>query len=311
MERKQFIRGIIGFGLVTIGCSRPRPTPIPTLPSQALETPLPLLTPRPDIIDPKIEELARRDILKLDNYPLALRQKMTNFWLLGVTTTLEYTKDGKSYLFNVNPAKPDLQLNDFANTAITLGRRRLSTGGSALTFSLSGSYWPNLGEGLPELTKNKIRAMNFEHEAIVSIAYINGLIKTGIALRLDFTYPSQPTPREPQLLSDVIRYISTLSSYAEAVAETNDYLSTYPLLDKDPQTGQVLFSNYPDSQNPQPLINGKVFLERGSTFIVDQTIGPSLKGISSLDQLAQKYPSVENIPGSLEYLRRIKQHFKN
>lgn len=271
----------------------------------------PVVTPTPELLDTQIAENAQREVLKLDNYTLNLRQKMVNFWLQGETRAVEYTsKDGQSYLFSFNPAKPDPKLKDLAKTTVSLERRNLSTGGSALVFVLSGSYNSTLAEELPEPIRSHTRAMNFEHEAVVSISSINGLISVGKDLGLNFGFPSEPLPQESYLRSELNKYIPTISFHAEAVAETNDYILTYPLLDKDSQE-QVLFVSYPGSQKPLPLVQGKVFLEGGLTFIVDQTIGPSLKGINSFDQLAQRYTSIENIPNSLDYLRQIQQHFQS
>lgn len=263
-----------------------------------------------ETLNPEIEANTRKEILKFDNYPSNLRQKMVNFWLQGATA-VQYTKlqDNQSYLLSFDQAKSDSNLKAMAKTIITLQRRRLSTGGSSLVFTLSGTYHPALEESSPEQMKDRITSMNFEHEGIVSIAYINGLISVGKDLGLDFKSPSQPLSQESHQLSELKKYMPAVIAYAEAVAEINDYILTYPLFDKDPQ-GQILFFNHPSSQKPLPLIAGKAFLENGLTFIVDQTIGTSIKGANNIDQLTQRYPSVESIPGSLEYIRQIQKYFQ-
>jgi len=264
---------------------------------------------REEVLDAGIIENAQKEIFKLDNYPSGLRQKTVNLWLQGETKALEYTKDNQSYLLFINPAKADPRLKNLAETNISLERRSLSTGGSALVFVLNGSYNPALAEGLSEPIKNRIQAMNFEHEAIVSLGCINGLIAAGKDLGVNFRYPSEPGPEESQQRSQLNKYKSAINLYAEAVAEVNDYIRTYPLFDKDFQ-GQVVFVKSANNQNMLPLVNGLVFSEAGLTFIVDQTIGQTLKEVSDLDQLAQKYPSMDDIPQSSKYLEQLQQHFR-
>lgn len=272
----------------------------------------PVVTPTPEILNTRIAESAQREVLKLDNYTLNLRQKMVNFWLQGETRAVEYkSKDGQSYLFSFNPAKPDPQLKDLAKTTISLERRDLSTDGSALVFVLSGSYNPILEEGLPEQITSRLKTMNFEHEAVVSIAYINGLISVGKDLGLNFRFPSEPLPQESYLRSELNKYLPTINFLAEAVAEINDYILTYPLLDKNPQTGNILYARIPGNDDPLPIIQGRAFLESGLTFIVDSTIGLSLRQFSSWEQLSQKYPRLQDIPNYQDYLAKIEQHYKS
>lgn len=168
---------------------------------------------------------------------------------------------------------------------------------------------PALEAELPEPAKTQMRTMNFEHEAVISIAFISGMTRAGTMLGLNFKYPSEADPLENQKRSQLNRYKPFINSYGEVMAEINDYILTYPLFDKDPQ-GYVLFNTYPGQKYPLPILKGKVFFENGLTFIVDQTIGGALKGITNLDQLAQKYPSVDNIPGGVEYIRQIQQVFQ-
>lgn len=288
------------------------PTPLTTIAAKPTTAPTiaPTALPTVEALDEKILAEIRREMFRLDRYPQSLRQGIVNFWLSGITGTVAYTKDNESYLLTFSPAQPNLQLKAQAETNLSLERRNLSTGGSAEVFVLNGTYNPALEAGLPEPAKTQMRTMNFEHEAIISIAFINGLARTGTMFGLSFKHPSEVDPQENQKRTQINRYKPTINSYAEAVAEINDYILTYSLFDKDPQ-GQVLFGSHTSSKYPLPFINGKVFLEGGLTFIVDQNIGRALKGITNLDQLAQKYPSLVDVPGSTEYLKLVQQLFQS
>ena len=299
---------IIFAGTITTVACVTQPEKKPTPPTPSVKTyDIPVVKPTTEQLDTQIVENVQREVLNLSSYPRSLREKMVNFWLQGVGS-VEYSKNNQSYLLSFQPAKPDPQLQDLARTSISLERRSLSTGGSALVFTLNGSYSPTVGEGSPEQITNRLKTMNVEHEGIVSIAFVNGFISVGQDLGLNFRFPSETQPQEANQLSKLREYISTITHYAEAVAEINDYILTFPLFDKDPQ-GQIMFVKHPNSQKPSPMVSGNMFPEGGLTFIVDQTIGPSLRGISNFDQLTQKYPVLDSIPGSAEYLRQIQQQF--
>lgn len=269
----------------------------------------PAVKPTPEQLDTQIVENVQREVLNLSSYPRSLREKMVNFWLQGVGS-VEYSKNNQSYLLSFQPAKPDTQMQDLAKTLISLQRKSLSTGGSALVFTLNGSYSPTVGNGLPEQIANRLKAMNFEHEGIISIASINGLISIGQDLGLDFRFPSNTQPQEDNQLLKLREYVLAIRNYTESIAEISDYILTFPLFDKDPK-GQILFVKHPISQQPSPMVSGILFPEAGLTFIVDQTIGTSLRGISNFDQLTQQYPALESIPGSAEYLKQIQLYLKN
>src|SRR3989344_469442 len=288
---------------ISLACGLRNQEPQNTTPTVAA------VKPFQEPLDTQIVENVRREILNFSNYPRNVREKMVNFWRQGVGS-VAYSKNNQSYLLSFRPATPDPQLQDLARTTISLERRSLSTGGSALEFLINGSYSPDVEKGLPEQITNRLKAMNFEHEGIASIAFVNGFISVGQDLGLDFRFPSEAQPQEANQLSKLREYIPTIRYDAEAVAEINDYILTFPLLDKDPQ-GQILFVKHPSSQKPLPIVSGNVFLEGGLTFIVDQTIGASLTGIDSFDQLTQKYSVLDSIPGSTEYLKQIQQQFKD
>lgn len=264
---------------------------------------------KPSLETPLLE--AEEDILASSNYPAVLRQKMIGFWLNGQRQAVEYSRtDGSKYLFTFQAATPVNSMGSLAQTEVTLQRRNITSGGSgsALVFGLKGQYLRDLGAGLDKDTQNRFKQMNFEHEAITAIALINGLVTIGRRLGLNFNYPTTETPGERNALLQSTRYIPTLISIAESVGEVNDYLLTFPLLDKNPNTGEPIWSNSQNTPEPLPRVQGLVFTEGGLTYIVNQTIGPSIRRFSTLDELSQTYSSLSDIPGYQEYLTRIKKH---
>lgn len=278
----------------------------------------PILTPTPttttpEALDSRLLNTIEERILRLGDYTLNLRQKMRGFWIQGINGTVQYsTKDNKNYLFSFAPAQADDKMQDLAKTTIILERRDLSSGGSALVFSLAGFYNPLLEDKRLDLdTQTKLQSMNLDHEALVSISTINGLIAVAEGLGLNFAFPSDKVADEDAKLLQLRAYLPRVATIAEAVAEINDYILTYPLLDKNPQTGNILYARIPGNQAPLPLIKGKAFLETGLTFIVDSTIGLSLKQFSSWEQLFQKYPRLQDIPNYKDYLTKIEQHYKS
>ncbi|MCR4305593.1 MAG: hypothetical protein NUV73_00740, partial [Candidatus Daviesbacteria bacterium] len=238
-----------------------------------------------------------------------LREKFLNYWLQGSTPTVEYFKNSQSYLLVFEPAKSDPNLQDLAVTRIKVFRTNLSTGGSTLGMFLAGTYNPSVASDAPKQLQSQLGRVNFEHEAIVSLAAVNGNISAGQDLGLNFRFPSEIGPHENKQITELNKYKPVIEYCTEAVAEINDYLLTYPLLEKNPQ-GDLLFVKHPSNKKPLPVLGGKIFLEAGLTFIVDQTIGRSLRGINDFNQLAQKYPTVNSIPGSEEYLKQLEQHFR-
>lgn len=318
VTRRQAVHyGIIFLGALIGAACAPQPT-IPAAPDRRNPTPIAPavkaatapVTLTPESLDPQIIEKARRDVFNLNNYTKSVREKMVGFWLQGAPGLVEITKDNQPYLLSFQPAKPDSEIKDLARTGVSLLRPNLSTGGTALVFYLAGSYNPRLGDTMPKQIKQDLEAMNFEHEGLISLAYVNGLVSVGTDLGLDFKSPSQAKPEEANQISRLKSYMPTIRAYAEAIAEVNDYIRTFPLFNKNPE-GNILFVEVPGNQKPLPVINDRVFLEEGLTFIVDQTVGPSFKGIADLDQLAQIYPSLGTIPGSAEYLKQIQEHYQN
>lgn len=315
IDRRKFLRigGITLAGLATLGLScatdrsqSPNPTTTPT----KKPTITPTVVPTTELLDTRIVENLQKELLNLDNYSPNLREKFLNYWLQGSTPTVEYSKNGRSYLLVFEPAKADPNLHDLAVTRIRVLRTNLSTGGSALGMFLTGTYNPSVVTDAPSQLQPQLGRMNSEHEAIISLAAVNGNISAGQDLGLNFKFPSETGLQENKQLTELNKYKPVIEYNAEAVAEINDYLLTYPILEKNSQ-GDPLFARHPSSEKPLPVVGGKIFLEAGLTFIVDQTIGKLLRGINNFDQLAQKYPTLNSIPGSEEYLRQIEQHFRD
>lgn len=319
MDRRQFLLLAGGTALTLVGAACAPQQPILSTPDRRNLTPIipakpttaPTKIPAPESLDTQIVEKLQNELLNLSRYNGNLREKFLSFWLQGSTPTVDYTKNGQSYLLVFEPAKADPNLpQDLAITGIKVRRANLSTGGSALAIYFAGTYNPSVANDAPKQMQAQLERMNFEHEAIISLASANGVISAGQDLGLSFKHPSEAGPTENDLLAQLNKYIPVIEYCAEAVAEINDYLLTYPILTKDSQ-GRPLFVKHPSSEKPLPVLGDKIFLEGGLTFIVDQTIGRSLNEISNLDQLVQKYPTLDSIPNSAEYLNQIQQYFRN
>ena len=313
VDRRQFLRLAGGLGAIFFGtaCGPQLPiSPAPDATPTRLPTPTVPATLIPEPLDQQLLEKAGREMLDLSYYPLSIREILVNYWLRGLTGVDGYQRGNQAFSMAFKPATPDPTMDDFAITGISLDRTEIHTGGSVLLFSFRGRYYSRLGAGLPERIRQDLNRMNFQHEAIVSLAAALGLSIIGRQLGLNFSFPSEKVPQEEEKLARLRAYHRAVSYYAEAVAEVNDYLLTAPLLDKDPQ-GQILYTRPPQNQKPMPTISGLLLPDNGLTYLVDQTIGPFLRGINSLDDLAEKHLILGAIPESTQYLRGIEQHFRD
>jgi|SRR3989344_1384859 len=263
------------------------------------------------LVDP-VTKNAEEEVFDLTNYPRSLRQKMVNFWRNGQTQAIQYNKaNGDLFLLSFQPAKPQAQMDDLAMTTVNFYRTDLSDGRSSLAISLQGNYLQGLGSNMTPNTQKKLIDMNFEHEALVSIALINAMTNIAKSLGLDFTPGAPKKPNEEDLLRKLQSYVPAANTMAEAVAEINDYLITDPLIERDPISRQPIWASINARPNYMPSIERNIFLEGGLHYIIDSTIGPFIKGVSDFEDLSSNYPRLDKISNFDVYYDQIKNHFQN
>ncbi|MBI2600986.1 hypothetical protein HYW42_03455 [Candidatus Daviesbacteria bacterium] len=277
-----------------------RPVPPDAIPS--------VVPPTPDAeLDQALIRLAEAEVFNLAYYPKNLRQKMVSHWKFGHTSLVNYSKPNRELFYlEFKPAQPRDQMINLAATNIQLRRVETAPNQTSLVLSLQGEYVRSLGVGIPRDIERRLEEMNFEHEAIVSLAYINALTTIAGALGLDLKADSPKSPKENELILMVKAYNPAIVAMAEAVAEINDYLLTEPLVDKDPSSGQTVWS----PQNLPLIAQGMVFMEGGLHHLVDSAIGSALKGIPDLEVFAGRYKSLGEIPNSDQYYQKIKEHYQ-
>lgn len=305
IPRRAVFAGLSVLALTTlVGCESRATTPATPTP-KATPTVLPP-TPTVEALNPNILKAAEARVHDLREYPLSLRQSIRNFWINGAEA-VEYvsTARNKKYLLSFTAAKSDPNILDQSKTTIKVERRNLSTGTNNPVFLFEGLYNPKVEDSrLPVAVSTQLQSINFDHQVLNSIAVFNSIIVVAEGLGLDYSYPSQPVPDERTRSLQLSRYFPYILPLGDIVAEINDYISTYSLWDKDAQ-GNILYFKENATSPILPVTQGVAFRDGGLTYIVDSTIGSSIREIRTLEELASRYPRVTDIPNSQRFLAAV------
>lgn len=264
-----------------------------------------------EALNSEINKKIDSSLLNLNLYSQELRESIAGYWEKGSdgeTLSLYDSHSAPRVLFKpfVTQANlPSLAATDFDSKGVALmdGRYIYLT-------TIEGKVKKGFADIYPQSERAQLQAMNKTHELFITIGVLEGIGIAGQELGFSFAPRTELFSTEDGFKSrELYKYFNgPIRESSEAIAETMDYILTYPLLEKFGD-GNPRFDT---SRNGKrfPSIRGIIFDDSGLTHLTDSTIGPVLREFSSWEELTKRYSRLDQIPGAEEYLKQIRAYYR-